>query len=202
LDKAIEVLKASVALAMAVLLVLYFVKNSGHSYAPGALVPGEPLQSPTVPRSWNKSGFTITALAQYRIEAYVISTERYWLDGGASLSPIDFAVGWGPASDPAILSHLSYSQGHRWFSYRPIGRVPVPLDTIAPHCANMHLIPADDRIERLLRSIRSSDIVNMAGYLVEAARGGQPPWRSSLTRTDTGSGACELMWVEDIARRE
>jgi hypothetical protein len=66
----------------------------------------------------------------------------------------------------------------------------------------MHLIPADDRIERLLKSIHSSDIVNMAGYLVEAVRVGQSPWRSSLTRTDTGSGACELMWVEEISRRD
>ena len=202
MDKTIEFLKGSLALAVAVLLVVFFLKSSGHSYPPGALAPAEPLQSATSPRTWNKNGFTITALAQYRIEAYVISTERYWLDTGAPLSPIDFAVGWGPASDPAVLSHLSYSQGHRWFSYRPIGRVPVPLDVIAPHCANMHLIPADDRIEGKLKSIRSSDIVNMAGYLVEARGGGKSAWRSSLTRTDTGAGACELMWVEEVSRRE
>jgi len=41
----------------------------------------------------------------------------------------------------------------------------------------------------------------MSGYLIEATHPqGVKPWRSSLTRTDTGSGACELMWVEKFSR--
>ena len=37
----------------------------------------------------------------------MISTEPSWFDGGADLSPVDFAVAWGPMSDPAILGRLS-----------------------------------------------------------------------------------------------
>jgi hypothetical protein len=33
------------------------------------------------------------------MRARVLSTERYWFDGASSVSPIDFAVGWGRMSD-------------------------------------------------------------------------------------------------------
>jgi hypothetical protein len=201
-DKAIEYLKAGLAVAVAVLFVVYFVQSTEHSYPPGKLVSAEPLQSATTPRSWNKNGFTITALAQYHIEALVISTERYWLDAGAALSPVDFAVGWGPMSDPAVVADMSFSQGHRWFSFRPSSHFSLPLEAINSHAANMHMIPADRRIEQRLKSIRASDIVTLNGYLVEAAGRDKSKWRSSLSRTDAGSGACELMWVEEVSKRQ
>lgn len=41
-------------------------------------------------------------------------------------------------------------------------------------------------------------IVRFHGYLIEARRDDGWHWRSSLTRNDTGNGACELIWVEDL----
>ena len=130
-----------------------------------------------------------------------ISTEPYWFDGGADLSPVDYAVGWGPMSDRAILGKLSVSQGGRWFRYRSRGEWPLPMEEISPHCANMHMIPADSRIERQLKSVHPADIVNLSGYLVEVHGPRGMKWRSSLTRTDTGAGSCELMWVEEVSKR-
>jgi hypothetical protein len=39
----------------------------------------------------------------------------------------------------------------------------------------------------------------LAGELVEATGPQIGTWRSSLSRTDTGNGACELMWVRDAS---
>jgi hypothetical protein len=64
----------------------------------------------------------------------------------------------------------------------------------------MHMIPADGRIERQLKSIHAEDVVRLSGYLVEARGPNGFKWRSSLTSTDTGSGACELMWVEEVSK--
>jgi hypothetical protein len=36
------------------------------------------------------------------------------------------------------------------------------------------------------------------GYLVEVRGRDGFRWRSSLTREDTGNGACELVWVEKL----
>jgi len=200
LDKILGALKAALAVAASVLLVVLFVQSGSHSYPPGRLAPAEPIQSTTVPRTWEKNGYSLTSLARYRIDALVMSTERYWFDGGADLSPVDFAVAWGPMSDPAILGKLRVSQGGRWFNYRVRDAWPLPKEEIDLHCANMHMIPADGRIERQLKSVHPADVVSLSGYLVEARGPKGFKWRSSLTRTDTGSGACELMWVEEVSR--
>ena len=201
LDKALGGLKVAVALAGAVLLVMLFLGSGRQPRPAGILARGEPIQTPADSRSWHKNGFTITALARYHIEAYVFSTEPYWFDAGAALAPVDFAVTWGPMSDPAVFKNFSFWQGSRWFSYRARGGWPLPQDVIESHSANVHLIPASPGVERQLKAIHASDVVDMRGYLVEARGSSMRPWRSSLTRTDTGSGACELMWVEEISTR-
>jgi hypothetical protein len=40
--------------------------------------------------------------------------------------------------------------------------------------------------------------VRLSGYLVEVLGDDGWRWVSSLTREDTGTGACEVIWVEQI----
>jgi hypothetical protein len=190
--------------AISVLALVYFILGSRRpAIPPGPAAPHDPVQGPTAPITWQKDGYTVTTLARYHIEALVISTERYWFDNGAKLSPIDFAVGWGPMSDESIVDQFTFSQGHRWFWYKHYGAKPSPLpqDDLNSHAANMHLVPADPQVEQQLKSVGARDVVDMSGYLVEITGPGQFKWRSSLTRTDTGSGACELMWVQEVTKR-
>jgi hypothetical protein len=51
------------------------------------------------------------------------------------------------------------------------------------------------------RAVRVGNVVRMTGELVEAHRSDGWTWRSSLSREDSGAGACELMLVEAIERR-
>ena len=64
----------------------------------------------------------------------------------------------------------------------------------------MHLIPASRSVAKQLRAIRPGHIVRLSGYLVEARRDDGWRWRSSTSRTDTGGGACEVVYVCSIAR--
>jgi hypothetical protein len=43
--------------------------------------------------------------------------------------------------------------------------------------------------------VRAGDRVRIEGWLVEATAPDGWRWRSSLTREDTGNGACELVYV-------
>jgi hypothetical protein len=62
----------------------------------------------------------------------------------------------GQVAHPIIsFPNASVSQGGRWFSYRVKGDWPLPMEEINPHRANMHMLPADGRIERQLKSIHS-----------------------------------------------
>ena len=62
----------------------------------------------------------------------------------------------------------------------------------------MHMIPARKGIERKLKKVREGDIVLIQGYLVDVDHISGWHWRSSMSRTDTGNGACELVFVESL----
>jgi hypothetical protein len=144
--------------------------------------------------------FEITPLASYDIEARVLSVEPYSIDGGSRLSPLDFAVGWGPMSDSAVLDHFRVSQGARFFTIYP-DETAIDLATALRGSANMHLIPASSDIRDQLERVRRGHVVHLKGYLVRVNGPRGYLWTSSLTRNDTGNGACELFYVEAVSRR-
>ena len=63
----------------------------------------------------------------------------------------------------------------------------------------MHMIPASASVERSLMKLREGDVVVLQGYLVDVDHDSGWRWRTSMTRTDTGAGACEIVYVESIA---
>ena len=169
------------------------------SRPPGILAPNEPIQrSIPNPEPFDFKGYRITPLAQFEIEARVLSRERYRRGREAELSPIDLALGWGPMSAQEVIDQLDIYQSHRYYQWRT-DRLPLPLPVIASHSANMHIIPAADAIEDELAKVREGHIVRLGGYLIQATAPDGWRWRSSLSRSDTGGGACEVVLVNRIA---
>jgi len=172
-------------------------------YPPGILAPEEPYQA-AADRSvlWEFKRCKIKPLASVRVRARVLSAERYWFDSGASLAPVDFALGWGPMSDQRIIDQLSVWQGQRWYHWRPKGKaLPISGTQISRYSANMHMIPSSDSVRKQLLKVHPGQVVQISGDLVEVEGEGGWKWRSSLSRTDTGNGACELVWVREISAR-
>ena len=168
-------------------------------HPPGVLVSTEPVQSAldAAPQLPARHGYQITPLQSFSLAARVLSKERYRFDGGAEISPVDLALGWGRMSDQAVLQAFDISQSGRFYFWH-VKQFPIPRREIETHSANMHMIPATDDVERTLLRIRAGQIVSLAGYLVEVRGPNGMHWRSSLTREDTGAGACELVWVETL----
>ena len=171
--------------------------------AAGALVAVDPAQ--TAPRDATpivRGDFTLKPLADYAIEARVLSRENYSFDAGSALSPTDFALGWQRMSDSAVIAQLEIGQSARFYSYRWRNEPPLPSQEIVRSSANVHLIPADAGVKRSLDRVRVGTIVTLRGQLVEATRADGWRWTSSLTREDSGAGACELMLVREVERRD
>lgn len=63
----------------------------------------------------------------------------------------------------------------------------------------MHMIPANEEIKERLLSLRQGAIIELKGFLVGVQMGGQWVWVSSLSGTDTGNGACEIVWVNELS---
>lgn len=183
---------------------LYWFMDPGMRHPPGVLVPDEPRQSLTAGLTLlNTPAYRITALADFSARGLVLRTERYWWDRGSELSPVDFALGWGAMSDQSVIDRLSITQGRRWYQWRPRDRhPPLPVPEIISHSGNMHLIPADPAVRSRLLAVRRGLVVNLSGYLVLVEGKDGSRWRSSMSRTDTGSGACELVWVRTVSVEE
>jgi len=183
---------------IALIMALYYWSGREISRPPGVLAPDEPVQREAYANSTReKNGYRISPLASFEIRARVIATERYWFDRGSDLSPVDLVLGWGVMSDSTVLKQISMSQDGRFYSWW-VNTFPMPRAIIESHSANMHMIPANDEIERQLKSIRVGNMVHLKGFLVEVTGKDGFRWKSSLTRTDTGGGACELILVESL----
>ena len=186
-----------------VLLVLYgaydWWQQRPLSRGPGVLAPDAPQQVLLADaQSFTQQGYSIKPLAEYQLRARVIGKERYRFDNTADLSPLDLALGWGPLSDETLLAKVDFKQSSRWLSYTIEEPRAVPLELVAKHTANVHIIPANVAVENALERVRPGHIVALSGYLVEVKTAGGGRWLSSLSREDTGKGACEIFWVDDL----
>lgn len=164
----------------------------------GVLAPEPPVQVELREPSVFKHGkYSISALAEFAIEARVLSREDYRFDAGAQLSPVDLALGWGRMSDQEILDQVEIRQSGRFYSWS-VSEFPIPRREIETHSANMHLVPADGLVRDSIDRVRAGHLVALRGFLIRADRTDGWHWKSSLTRNDTGAGACELIWVEEF----
>ena len=162
----------------------------------------DPIQSANnLPPPFSAGRYTITPLARYKITAVTLSRERYRVDSGAELSPVDLALGWGPMSMASTINDLTFSQSGRWYEYQTKGEPPLEPAAMSSHSANTHCLPADAAIRSQLLAVKRHDLVSLEGYLVEVAGADGYHWRSSLTRDDTGGGSCEVFWITSVNRK-
>lgn len=166
--------------------------------SPGAVAAAEPDQSGARKAPFKLNGYEIKPLAHFKIKARVLSREDYSAGKEADLSPTDLALGWGRMSDAAVYSQLTISQSGRFYYWHYDNQPPIPTDEIISSSANMHLIPADNQVRAAIGKARQGQVVHFEGELIEADDPSGWRWRSSLTRSDSGAGACEVIWVESF----
>jgi hypothetical protein len=167
-------------------------------YGPGVMAAQAPQQSaPRLDSVIEMDGYKITPLADFKITAKVLSRRDYRFGREADLSPVDFALGWGNMSDESVLQEIKISQSNRWYRWQ-VREFPIPKQEIQTHSANMHIIPKDRGLARVISNIRKGSVVTLTGQLVivDGDKGWQ--WTSSLSREDIGAHACELFLVESV----
>ncbi len=167
-------------------------------YPAGILVAEDPKQvNLTHRKEWQRDEFSFRALAEYKIKGRVLSMNFYSLGKESELSPVDLALGWGRMSDQNIIDKITVTQSNRWYHWETES-MPIPRSEISKSSANVHIIPKDDSIKDKIDELYKGSLIEMKGFLVEVKAEKGWRWKSSLTRDDTGGGACELFWVDDI----
>ena len=184
--------------AICVAVWIYFSGESVVELSSGVQVTTPPHQSDISDvKPFSFKGYTVTPLAKIDFLAKILSKKNYSNGKESELSPVDLALGWQNMSDQAIVNQFKISQSNRWYRWRVSGDYPIPRKEIQTQSANMHMIPANSLIDRTLKKAKKGQVISISGYLISANKKNWH-WKSSLTRDDTGGGACELIYVESL----
>ena len=187
------------ALPLLIIIFAYFFwPETVITYPPGITAPTPPHQTNlNGVQKWTEGEYTIEALADYKIKARVLSRNNFSFGKESDLSPFDLALGWGPMSDQSVIDRINITQSNRWYHWQA-DVLPIPKKDISLNSANTHIIPKDETVENKFDKVYKGSLIEMKGYLVKVTAPGGWHWVSSLKRDDTGGGACELFWVEEI----
>jgi len=142
--------------------------------------------------------FMIEPVATYEIAFVVLSIRYHYSTLEDKLSPVDLCVVWGELAEPENIEHIYSLQAARWCSYRYDGELSLDAFYVESHVANIHVVPANENVLKAVKSIKKGQKAVLEGFLVKVYREGRLIWSSSLTRTDSGDGACEVFYVTKV----
>jgi len=113
------------------------------------------------------------------------------------LNMLDVCVIWGDNTSHTRLNKMSFWNGI--FSCMVKTRDMVAWNRFnMDQLSNNHLLAVDDFIRDEVRSIRVGDQIRFRGYLSSYSSPGGGKRGTSTTRTDTGDGACETVYLESF----
>lgn len=137
----------------------------------------------------------------------VVGSVRSYSVPAEGMEPLDVCIVWGKTAEPDYLEHFSFTLRDRFCSYRyqwPGGHPTLEDSYISSHASNNHLIFSSDELENAAKNkIQKGDAVTIGGYLVDfhckRPDGRYYKGRTSTTRHDSGDGACEIIYVENVS---
>lgn len=155
-----------------------------------------------------KEGYRAELQEVYEYEIQGLVVEDYisdnWLDVTHEHDPFntrDLCLVWGDNINDLVLEEIEFSHGEFTCFYQTRDREAYAAFN-PEQLSNNHLIPANEEVEKLIERTRVGDQVRIAGSLVELEVN-MPDGRTwsrgtSVTRNDSGNGACELIYVRDL----
>ena len=197
-----------IAGSFAWLLISFWNRNDlpgGIDYVPA--LADEPQQTRADRRpfdvAFNEETYRVEPEFAYDITGMVVSFRHHHEDNSRMhalakdhLNMLDVCVVWGDNPANERLDKISFWNG--LFTCNVKTRDQAAWDAFDMNqLSNNHLLSDDELIRRQVKKVRVGDQIRVRGYLASytssvGTRG------TSTTRTDTGNGACETIYVEDF----
>jgi hypothetical protein len=208
-------IKKLFGILLAILIISFFTRNNiryVRDIAPEVLK--SPIQSPVRSpdgREFVKGSYRykLAVVCDYTISGLVVSKRDYRMFSiyqSDNMFPFDICLIWGNNVKSGVFRNraLKFSQDCRWCNAQWWGN----LDFNFSELSNNHLLIDKKDIESTVKGLVAGDQVTITGKLVNVkaeliAKAGQYDsqtlaWTSSTSRTDSGAGACEVIYVEGI----
>ncbi len=173
-------------------------------------VTHEPAQTPTMvaPFAVTAGGveYRIKPVFDYEIDGLIVSEHDSdsWhdivhADWNDRINVVDLCMVWGVNAAEGAYRRMQFSSG-QFVCY---WRTRTLADARADHVralSNNHLLTDDPRLAKRLRELHVGDQVRLRGQLVEYSHDHGFAFHrgTSVTRDDTGDGACETIFVREL----
>lgn len=152
--------------------------------------------------------YSINPKFNYEIWGMVVSCHEsrdlfdyYHEQWGDDLNVKDVCVVWGENVKSGIFRRMKFSSGS-WTCYPSCPSKDwsqVMAEFRNDQLSNNHLLVESVPLFNQLRKVRRGDQIYLKGYLVEYSHSnGKFTRGTSISRTDTGNGACETIFVTDF----
>ncbi|HDR72587.1 MAG TPA: hypothetical protein ENN85_01525 [Methanoculleus sp.] len=151
--------------------------------------------------------FMMTAVARYTLRGKLVARDNYSGSSTDTLSPVDLSFAWGKLIEAPYEDYISYYKEPRHLNYHyhfPAGCPALNYSYVNGHSSNNHCIFANESVRAAAAAVEIGDFVEIRGYLVDVRgvdfRGSTYTWNTSRSREDEREGACEIIWVEEVAQ--
>ncbi len=151
--------------------------------------------------------YRIDPLYSYDLHGLVVSrhdssswTDYLHRESNDHLNVVDLCVIWGRNAISGSYRDIDFSSGQFTCYWQTSSQAAMAAFDEAA-ISNNHILTDDAALARQLRSVRVGDQIHFRGYLAEYSHnhGGQPFRRgTSIVRSDTGNGACETVYVNNV----
>lgn len=180
-------------------------------YLPLAALENDPIQEKTDKRPFqalvNGIPYSIFPQYTYDLRGMVVS---YHTSGGIAdiyhwklwqdyINIKDICVLWGPNLRTHVVQKIDF-HSDTWTCFCETDDITAWNRFDKERFSNNHLLSADRNISREVAKVRLWDQVHLTGYLVSYShnRDGGFERGTSVTRSDTGQGACETVFLTDF----
>lgn len=133
-------------------------------------------------------------VVSYRVHDGDRMLHRVWND---HLNVADLCIIWGDNTKNVDLHAFDFANGQFTCTYRTRSEKDWRAFRV-DQISNNHLISADPLIRGRIGDVAVGDRVRLEGYLASYSNGSGFSRGTSTTRTDTGNGACETVYVTDF----
>ena len=204
-----KLIRVIIVLSAIWLLVSFWNRNDlpgNIEYVPA--LAEEPRQTRTSERpfdvTFNDLDYRVKPEFAYDITGMVVSYRHHNEDNSRMhalandhLNMLDVCVVWGDNPGNERIDKISFWNG--LFTCNVKTRDQQAWDAFDMNqLSNNHLLSDDDFIRRQVKKVRIGDQIRVRGYLASYESEGGSIRGTSTTRTDTGNGACETIYVEDF----
>ncbi|MDT8286695.1 MAG: hypothetical protein RQ748_06260 [Elusimicrobiales bacterium] len=196
--------KAALALAALMFVSWRMSVDAYRSVPPSELLPAvkaEPAQTELRPGDsapgCSRDGYSwsFEPLYRYDISAYVFGVSHKLASDFDGVMAADLGLLWGENARDGLYRHTELRVRMDWFRASWKNGYHFNMDA----AANTHIVTCDPAVYDKARDVRMGDQVRLKGLLVgfDISKGGSGPVsaRSSVSRTDKGGGACEILYI-------